>query len=74
MGRTDAVRLPEESKSTRDLNVVGSSYLHQSRGVEHRVQAQPHSCHQPTTTHVQRSASPTTAMLGVGERGKHIFL
>lgn len=41
MGRMDAVRLPAESKSTRDLNVGGSSYLHQSSGAarsaEHRA-------------------------------------
>lgn len=41
MGITDAARLSEERKSTRDLNMLGSSCLHQSsdavKGVEHRA-------------------------------------
>lgn len=61
MGRMDAVRLPEESKSTRDLNMVDSSYLHQSSdavsSIEHRAWAQPHRGHQPTITHTEVSLS-----------------
>lgn len=56
----DAVRLPEDSKSTRDLNMLGSSYLHQSSGAV-RVLNTGHE-HNPTAAtsplpQVQRSAS-----------------